>query len=217
MTLICSVCKAVNSQNAYSCSRCATDLPRPDTTADKRQRPPRLLQRVGAVVVVCAAILAGFYVSLLVSAKRLTLRERAELSAAISVLEQKGFEREVFMLRHLTAYRSNDNWLNASVPKENAYAATNFPFEIMTLYADFFAYPEDDTERAAILLHESRHLLGEDEQEAYTYVWKNRARLGYTAEQYGHSEVWRNIRKQTREMVPELFTCIGAEFADCTE
>lgn len=132
-------------------------------------------------------------------------------------MREKGFTSDAMLLDNFTVYRRNDNWLNASVAKENAYAATNFPFEIMTLYPDFFTYPIDDTERAAILLHEARHLRGEEEPAAYTYVWKNRIQLGWTREKYSASPVWSNIRSQTRDTVPELFTCSEKDFGDCTE
>jgi len=159
--------------------------------------------------------LFGFYMTLLVSAKRLDYEEKKAVERAILILEDKGFSEEVFLLRYLTAYRATDNWLNASTREENAYAATNFPFEIMTIYPDFFQYPKDDLERAAILLHEARHLKGADEKEAYEYVWKNRERLGWTRENYAGSVVWRNVRRQTQEIVPELFTCGKNEFSDC--
>ena len=132
-------------------------------------------------------------------------------------MNEKGFAREALILDNFTAFRSNDNWLNASVAKENAYAATNFPFEIMTLYSDFFTYPADDTERAAILLHEARHLFGENEKEAYEFVWRNRKQLGWTDDKYVNSVVWMNIRKQTKDNVPNLFVCDFKEFSDCTE
>lgn len=136
---------------------------------------------------------------------------------AIAVLKERGFSNDIFLLAHFSVFRSEDNWLNASVAKENAYAATNFPFEIVTLYPDFFTYPVDETERAAILLHESRHLRGEDEHDAYKFVWEHRKQLGWTREKYSESVVWRNIRKQTKDNVPELFICIGYEYDDCTE
>ena len=136
---------------------------------------------------------------------------------AVSLLKEKDFSDEVFLLEYVTAFRSNDNWLNASIEKENAYAATNFPFEIMTLYPDFFTVPVDDTERAAILLHEAKHLQGADEKEAYEYVWKHRKRLGWTEETHSNSMIWRNVRKQTREFAPHLFVCETNDYDDCTD
>lgn len=159
----------------------------------------------------------GFYLSLIFSSKRLTYEEKQTVQRAIAVLDEKGFSTEVFLLNYLTAFRANDNWLNASVPKENAYAATNYPFEIITVYPDFFTYPVDDTERAAILLHEAQHLKGAEEKEAYKFVWENRHRLGWTQETHGNSFIWKNVRLQTREQVPELFTCPDKHYADCTE
>jgi hypothetical protein len=163
------------------------------------------------------AVLFGFYLSLIASARSLAMDQKYAVRRAIAVLREKGFDDEVLLLESLTVFRSNDNWLNASVAKENAYAATNFPFEIMTLYPDFFTYPMDDTERAAVLLHESKHLAGKDEHDAYEFVWKNRRQLGWVKEKYGSSPVWENVRRQTMENVPELFICDRNEFNDCTE
>ena len=166
---------------------------------------------------VCLAAFLGFYLSLIVSAKSLTIEEKATVRSAIRILKEKGFSGDAALLDNFTVFRSNDNWLNASVEKENAYAATNFPFEIMTLYPDFFTYPVDDTERAAILLHEARHLAGKNEHDAYEFVWKNRKQLGWTKEKYAASVVWQNVRKQTRDNAPNLFVCDGNELGDCTE
>ena len=101
--------------------------------------------------------------------------------------------------------------------KENAYAATNFPFEIITVYPDFFAVSTDGTERAAILLHEARHLQGAGEKAAYEFVWQNRRQLGWTKDKYFNSVIWRNVRRQTREYAPDLFVCEKNDFQDCTE
>lgn len=145
------------------------------------------------------------------------IRRKIQIQNAVGVLKEKGFAGEVFLLNYLTSYRANDNWLNASTKFENAYAATNFPFEIMTVYPDFFVYTADDTERAAILLHEAQHLKGADEKEAYEYVWRNRSKLGWTRETHGSSVIWQNVRRQTREFAPNLFVCDWNEAGDCTE
>jgi hypothetical protein len=178
-----------------------------------------LISRVVICIAVCGTVILGFYLSLTASAKPLSPEQGYQVRRALAVLNEQGFSDEIFLLAHFSVFRSEDNWLNASVAKENAYAATNFPFEIITLYADFFTYPVDETERAAILLHESRHLRGEDEHDAYKFVWLNRKQLGWTREKYARSEVWQNVRKQTRENVPELFICDGndLEMGDCTE
>lgn len=151
------------------------------------------------------------------TSKPLSYDEKQTVNKAIAILDEKGFSSEVFKLNYLTSYRANDHWLNASVEKESAYAATNFPFEIMTIYPDFFQYPADDIERAAILLHEAKHLEGKDEKEAYKFVWENRAKIGWTKQIYGNSIVWRSVRKLTKEYAPELFVCEFNEFGDCTE
>jgi hypothetical protein len=219
MSKKCSSCKLVNFAETEKCARCGTDLAgeTPVVSKPARRLGPYILKRAAICAVVCLCALLGFYLSLIMSASRLTYVQKIEIEKSVSLLEEKGFSDEVFMLRYLTAFRAEDNWLNASVAKENAYAATNYPFEIMTIYPDFFVYPVDDTERAAILLHESKHLQGKDEKEAYEFVWKNRAKLGWTKEKYSNSPVWQNVRRQTREYVPELFVCNTNEFGDCTE
>lgn len=219
MSKKCSLCKLVNFADAENCARCGGDLVAVTAVEAKpaRRLGPYILKRAGIFAVVCLCALLGFYLSLIISASRLTYVQRIEIEKSILLLEEKGFSDEVFMLRYLTAFRAEDNWLNASVAKENAYAATNYPFEIMTIYPDFFVYPVDGVERAAILLHESKHLQGKDEKEAYEFVWKNRAKLGWTKEKYGDSPVWQNVRRQTREFVPSLFVCNVNEFGDCTE
>lgn len=175
------------------------------------------LKRVLICTFAIAFTVGGFYISLVGSASGLSFEQKQTVSRAVRVLERSGFDGEVMLLDYLTAYRSSDNWLNASVEKENAYAATNFPFEIMTIYPEFFDTPVDDVEHAAILLHEAQHMKGANEHDAYRFVWKNRDKIGWTREAYGNSIVWRNVRKQTREAVPELFMCEEKEFADCTE
>lgn len=175
------------------------------------------MKRISVCLAVLVTVLAGFYVSLVYSADALTAEETMQVKTAIEVLEQKGFTDEARMLKHVAIFRSTDNWLNASVEKENAYAATNFPFEIITIYPDFFKFSTDDVERAAILLHEAKHLQGKDEKEAYDFVWKNRERLGWTFDTYNRSAVWLETRKNTREFSPALFVCEGNTFGDCTE
>lgn len=219
----CPNCRLVGFPAAEKCSRCGADLPAasadlPAASADVAPvRRPNILRRVVICLAVCVTLLLGFCLSLVASANSLGIEQKSTVRSAIRLLRERGFHDDAFWLDNFTIYRRDDNWLNASVAKENAYAATNFPFEIMTLYADFFTYPADDTERAAILLHEARHLRGEGEKEAYEYVWNNRAQLGWTNKAYGDSEVWRNIRHQTREHAPGLFTCADKEFRDCTE
>lgn len=214
----CPKCKLVNFSSAHSCARCDASLVETENiTVTGTILKSTLLKRAAVCLFACAFVLTGFYISLVLSAKSLEYEERKSVERAVKQLDEKGFTREAFLLNYLTVFRSNDNWLNASVEKENAYAATNFPFEIMTLYPDFFTFTGDDTERAAILLHEARHLQGDDEKEAYEFVWKNRKILGWTSEKYKISVVWINVRKQTREYSPNLFVCDFKDFGDCTE
>lgn len=221
MKKTCPNCKLVNFATAENCLRCRCSLVEVASREPTKEKSGRFvskfLVRAGGLLVVTLIALLGFYMTLIVSAKQLEYEETKSVERSIRVLEERGFAKEVFLLRYLTAYRGTDNWLNISTREENAYAATNFPFEIMTLYPDFFTFSKDDTERAAILLHEAQHLKGADEKEAYEFVWKNRRQLGWTKEKYGTSIIWRNVRKQTREIAPGLFVCEVNEYADCTE
>ncbi len=214
----CLSCQLVNFAAAEVCLRCGKPLAKiKESGSSFSFFRSKTVRRVAAVAAVTLVALAAFYLSLVLTAKPLALEERRSIEAATRVLAEKKFDDEVFLLRYLTVYRGNDHWLNASTREENAYAATNFPFEIMTVYPDFFTQSRDDTERAAILLHEAQHLKGADEKAAYRYVWRNRKRLGWTREAYGSSQIWRHVRKQTREFAPEMFVCAGVEFEDCTE
>lgn len=214
----CRNCSLVNFAFSQACSRCDADLTETENIASNGGflNSP-FLNRVFVFLFASAFTLSGFYISLVLSAKPLAYDQRKSVERSIKILEERGFTREAFLLNNLAAFRGNDNWLNASVEKENAYAATNFPFEIITLYPDFFAVPADDLERAAILLHESKHLQGLGEKDAYEFVWNNREQLGWTFHKYNNSVVWQNVRSQTREYCPLLFVCDVNEFKDCTQ
>ena len=214
----CYQCGLANYKTAQNCIRCGSSLGESENISSNRPflNSP-LTRRVAICVLVILATVAGFYASLVVTADPLDHDQRRVVEAAIVHLEHSGFTREAFLLRHVTVFRSNDNWLNASVEKENAYAGTNFPFEIITLYPDFFRFPVDDTERAAILLHEAQHLQRSDEKEAYEFVWRNRSRIGWISDPYTKSVIWHETRKLTREYIPEMFVCDGKPYGDCTE
>jgi ribosomal protein L40E len=218
----CPRCNLPNFASAETCKRCEFSLLRLKTAATDGEKPKtslatKILRRAAVCVVVCFLTLLVFYLSLIMSATRLSYNEKKRVESAIQLLQDKEFSKEAFLLRYLTAYRADDNWLNASTRLEDAYAATNFPFEIMTIYPDFFSYSTDDTDSAAILLHEAQHLQGKDEKEAYEFVWKNRRKLGWTYETHANSKVWENTRRQTMEICPELFQCKDKPGGDCTE
>ena len=215
----CPNCKLVNFAEMEKCARCQSDLAEVSFSSENAGASlgSKILKRAMACAAVCIIVLFGFYLSLLFTSKSLSYDERSKVKSAVQVLEEKGFSSEASMLKYLTSFRSNDNWLNASTREENAYAATNYPFEIMTVYPDFFNYPSDDVERAAILLHEAQHLKGADEKEAYEFVWKNRKQLGWTSDKYRRSEIWNTVRQRTKEYSPNLFLCNFNDFGDCTE
>lgn len=160
-------------------------------------------------------ILIIWYASLLISSDGLEPSQREKVRNAIVHLEQQGFNREAFILKHLTAFRSTDNWWNRYVGHRDAYAATNFPFEVVTLYPEFFEVPVDDKERAAVLLHEASHLVGSGEEAALDSTWRKKKRLGWTADRYKHTRVWDATEKLTRAQFPYIFQCGPDGQSDC--
>lgn len=217
MTKKCQNCRLVNYAEADNCVRCDAELSSGSKVVSSRPRRPSIGLRIAVCLGLTAVALTIFYFSLVASSRSLSSEQRQAVDEAIGLIKTQGFDSEAMFLERFCVYRSSDNWLNSLTPKENAFAATNFPFLIMTLYSDFFTYPADDVERSAILLHEARHLRGGDEKDAYQFVWRNRVKLGWTKEKYANSPVWKNVRRQTREYAPEIFGCPDKEFEDCTE
>jgi hypothetical protein len=164
-----------------------------------------------------AFVLIIFYFSLITTSQPVKPQEMEIIDRAINVLEEKGFDREVFLLRRMTTFRRSDNWLNKLTISEDAYAATNRPFPIITIYSDFYDKAQDDTERAMILLHEAQHIQNKDEQAAYAYVWRNRKKLGWTILSHGLTPTFIATEVQTREFAPKVFTCPEKMWSDCTE
>ncbi len=166
---------------------------------------------------VAALTVVIFYLSLIITSAPINSEDRETIDRAIALLEAKGFEREVFLLRRAALFRASDNWLNQLTDKENAYAATNFPLAMITVYPDFFIKAQDDTERAMVLLHEAQHLKGANEPEAYEFVWRSRRQLGWTTLSHGTTATFITIELQTREYNPQMFTCPAKLWDDCTE
>jgi hypothetical protein len=228
----CAGCGLVNFASASACKRCDTPLDpafayaataAPDFEFEGAFAPEEgkgrrsLLRRVLAAPAVLLVLLVGCHASLIFTSEGATYDEREQVDRAVLLIERAGFERETFLLRRLTNFRTTDNWLNSYAGHANAYASTNFPFEVVTLYPDFFRYPSDDVERAVILLHEARHLAGADEEEACASVWRDKERLGWTREKYGKTRVWQNVTELSRRHAPKLFDCGEDGQQDCYE
>ena len=162
-------------------------------------------------------IVALAFCSLLVTSDPLTPDQQQLVTEAIAHVEQAGFSREASVLRRVVFFRSTDNWWNIHVGHQNAYAATNYPFAVVTLYPAFFRFSRDATERAAILLHEAQHVFGSDERLALQHVWLEKQRLGWTADRYSRTRVWKNTRESTIAAVPGLFQCGIDGETDCAE
>ena len=187
------------------------------STIDPDAEGGGLLRRALVVVVIVALFLAGSYISLLVTSEPVTAEQRQLVERAVLLLEERGLGEHTFALRQLVSYRVTDNWWNRWVGHRDAYAATNFPFEVVTLYPDFFTKPVDDTERAVVLLHESYHLAGGDEEKAFTGVWNDKEKLGWTKDKYGATRLWQNVREFTAQNAPKLFRCGDDGGQDCLE
>jgi hypothetical protein len=215
----CPGCGLVNVATAHSCSRCGASLKsgaRTKVGPDAEQVKKRGIGR-RLIWILSATLLLLFasYMSLLITSDHLGFDQRQTVQKAIAILGQKSFTREAFVLTHLTTYRETDNWWNKYVGHHDAYAATNFPFEVVTLYPEFFADAVDDNERAVILLHEAYHLFGSGEETALEKTWRQKGRLDWTADKYAQSRVWKNTRELTLNRVPALFQCGPDGRSDC--
>jgi hypothetical protein len=216
----CRDCGLVNLATDERCRRCGAELKSAgddahdsSETVEVRKRGPA--RRLAWILGMTLTILFVCYVSLLVTSDALAFEQKQMVHRAVEILDQRGFGREAFLLHNLASYRSTDNWWNTYIGHHDAYAATNFPFEVLTLYPEFFDAAVDDNERAAILLHESYHLHGSGEQVALEGVWREKGRLGWTEDKYGHTKVFNNTKELTMRDVPKLFQCGENGQADC--
>ncbi len=169
------------------------------------------------ILSVAVIIVTTAYGSLLLTSEPVRPDERVVLMEAIRILDNAGFRSEASALRRYVSFRRTDNWWNRYVGHPTAYAATNFPFAVITIYPAFFKYPVDEIERATILLHESYHLFGDDEKLALQRVWLAKERLGWTSLRYGRTRVWKNTREWTVAEIPSMFTCGEDGQSDCLE
>jgi len=219
----CAQCGCVNFATAETCRRCSQPLPYSEP-ASSSSSPPPSAQRITRDIVRRAVWLAGVIAlavfgwsrSLLLTSDPIDAQQLQTVYRSIQILDRAGFSREAAMLRHFANFRATDNWWNVYLGHHDAYAATNFPLGVLTLYEPFFRTAADDNERAIILLHEAQHLLGYGEEAALERVWRAKHRLGWSAEQYGETKVWKNTRDWTQTSVPSLFACGVSHKADCT-
>ena len=224
----CVNCGLVNTGSDELCRRCGTPLVEEQDETEQDVAPVHtelaggatvktrgFLKRLTWILVTTSIILVIWYASLLFSSDALQPDQREKVQTAIAVLQQQGFNREAFILKHLSVFRGTDNWWNKYIGHREAYAATNFPFEVITLYPQFFDLPVDDKERAAVLLHESCHLMGSGEDAALESTWRNKQRLGWTADRYHQTRVWDATEKLTRARFPYMFQCGADGHSDC--
>lgn len=220
----CAQCGLVNFSTAEVCRRCGQALSSNGELAldaePAPEAPPRTVTRgVGRRILWLAGVLVaavfGWSRSLLLTSEPIDAQQQATVYRSIQILNGAGFSREAAMLRHFANFRATDNWWNVYLGHHDAYAATNFPLGVLTLYEPFFRTAVDDNERAIILLHEAQHLIGCGEDTALERVWREKRRLGWIAEQYGETKVWKNTQEWTRASVPSLFACGASHTSDC--
>lgn len=226
----CPQCGLVNWTKADACKRCGAalggDVRFEDRTArtqdaakyqnESETKQPSFLKRAAVVVGIIAVFLIGSYLSLIFTSDPLNAEQKQQVERAIDVLSSRGFASEARLLRFAN-FRSSDNWWNRYIGHREAFAATNFPFEVVTLYPDFFTLSVDDTERAAILLHESFHLRGKKEPEAHAGVWELKTKLGWTRSRYENTPVFRSTREFTQNYAPQFFVCGASGHEDCVQ
>ncbi len=227
----CPVCQSVDFSNNPKCQRCGAVFGKALRARKKEQfnQPPEnelgkrldagalwFFKRLMGALLISLALLLVAYSSMLYSAAALDNEQNQAVERAVRILEKQDFKSEAWLLR-AASFRQNDNWFNALTGHKDAYAATNFPFQIVTLYPEFFTLTIDDTERAAVLLHEASHLQGSGEPKAYEAVWRARRDLGWTREKYLHSHVFQNVKQSTKQIAPNLFVCQGNYENDCTD
>ena len=202
------------------CRRCGTALCVPQEAAQAVVVPAgsrAIIKRVLKICAVVCGLLLVVYLSLLWTSSPLTFDQEQIVGRAIQTLDDHGFSGDAALIRQLVSFRSTDNWWNHWVGHAQAYAATNFPFEVVTLYPDFFNRTADDVERAVILLHEIYHLRGHGEESAHREVWLHKNRLGWNQEKYGKTRVWKNVREATINLASGLFRCGQDGRSDCTQ
>jgi len=218
----CPNCGLVNAGSDDLCRRCGAALDADDnaklSTAEPADVVPKkrgFLKRLVWVLATTLILLVIWYASLLISSDGLQPDQREKVQRAIAVLQQQDFNREAFILKHLAVFRSTDSWWNTYVGHRDAYAATNFPFEVVTLYPEFFDIPVDDKERAAVLLHESCHLMGSGEEAALGATWRNKRQLGWTLDRYKQTRLWNATELLTKAQFPYMFQCGPDGQSDC--
>ena len=170
----CVRCGFVTFAGAGECQCCGSFGIVADESEGGAKKRRGFLRKVLSGFALSAFIVFGLHVSLLETSEAANFEQRRTVLKSIALIERAGFDREAFLLRRLANYRTTDSWWNRWLGHADAYAATNFPFEVVTLYPDFFKYPEDEVERAVVLLHEARHLAGDSEDEAFAFVWLGR-------------------------------------------
>lgn len=201
----CANCNLFNEGSLANCRRCNLPLSTAGKYDSSKPYVPPFKGIFKRIAIMCVLATIGLYWSLGFTSDPITAEQQAMVEKAISILDDKGFYGKAFLLRRVTRFRSTDNWINLKSEHQVAFAATNFPFEYVTLYPDFFTKTQDDTERAVVLLHEAYHLMGKGEKIAFSETWKEKEVIGYTEGKYHGSKVWNNMVEYTKLYADEAF------------
>src|SRR5688572_5819711 len=111
MPYLCSNCKLAQDLISRKCRRCRHALANRGLAQTVKRRGQSFLTRAAICFAVCIAVLIGFYVSLIASAAKPDIEQKAAIRRAVALLAAKGFDREAFLLKYATTFRSEDNWL----------------------------------------------------------------------------------------------------------
>src|SRR4051812_48923016 len=108
----CPDCGLVNAGADEQCRRCGAwfreeDSFAPEQTQPESPRPSRqrsLLKRVLWIISATLIILIIWYLSLLLTSEKLQPEQNLKVEVAIALIEQSGFTREGFVLRHAAIF-----------------------------------------------------------------------------------------------------------------
>ncbi len=134
--------------------------------------------------------------------------EQGRLNGIINKIETAGLVVNSTILNSTSFVDRTGPWTCRLAP-DPGYACTNKLTFITSLADRFWTVPKYDVERAIALLHESYHLLGLGEHQAYAYTWLSKESLGWTSKFYGPAPggpttVWSDVANDTLFYAPEV-------------
>src|SRR6185503_17846887 len=117
----CGQCGLMNFAGAVECRRCGAQffnqgrMAESEASEEKPKTKKKILKSALRIFGLAGFVIFLWYASLIGTSEPVLLDQKKIVDNAINVLEMRGFDDEVFALRHLTFYRSTDNWWNRKV------------------------------------------------------------------------------------------------------